>query len=184
VDPIAAELALTEAAAARRRGLALARSSMAVPLRLLSTAWIVLCPTALIVGRDHLGPCVGVALLVITVVAWTRYRLVARRQGARARFWPWLLVAVAAVVGGAGASRAGADHGMPWLNVAGPFVVNALALLALARLLRSWDLGICAAIMVAISIGSALAVAGDAAVATQLAAYAVVLLLTSTKLKQ
>jgi hypothetical protein len=45
-----------------------------VPLRLLALAWLVLCPVVLAVGRDHLGPYVGAALLAVTMLAWFRYR--------------------------------------------------------------------------------------------------------------
>src|ERR1035441_8093863 len=132
VDPIAAELALTETAAAKWRVDQPVRTATAVPLRLLALAWVVLCPIALLVGRNHLGPAVGIALLAVTAVSWVRYRRVARERGVRAHLWPWLAVAVIALGGGGAASRAGTGHGLAWLNIAGPFVVNALALLALA----------------------------------------------------
>ena len=105
MDPIAAELALAETAATKRRVDGLVRTAMAVPLRLLALAWIVLCPIALLVGRNHLGPAVGIALLAVTALAWVRYRRVARERGVRAHLWPWLAVAVIALGGGAAASR-------------------------------------------------------------------------------
>src|SRR5665213_1799511 len=151
VDPLVAELALTEASTAKRRVDGLVRTAMAVPLRLLALAWIVLCPIALLVGRNHLGPAVGIALLAVTAVSGVRYRQVAHERGVRAHLWPWLAVAVIALGGGAAASRAGTGHGLAWLNIAGPFVVNALALLALAGFVRSRAIGIAAVTMLAMS---------------------------------
>ena len=181
MDPIAAELALTETAAAKRRVDGLVRTAMAVPLRLLALAWIVLCPIALLVGRNHLGPAVGIALLAVTAVSWVRYRRVARERGVRAHLWPWLAVAVIALGGGA-ASRAGTGHGLAWLNIAGPFVVNALALLALAGFVRSRAIGIAAVTMLAMSFIVAGTLSGDVAVAVQLAAYAAVLMVASARI--
>jgi len=182
VDPIAVELALAETAAAKRRVDGLVRTAMAVPLRLLALAWIVLCPIALLVGRNHLGPAVGIALLAVTALAWVRYRRVARERGVRAHLWPWLAVAVIALGGGAATSRSGTDHGVAWLNVAGPFVVNALALLALAGFVRSRAIGIAAVTMLAISFIVAGTLSGDVAVAVQLAAYAAVLMVASARI--
>ena len=179
MDPLSAELALTEAAAARRRVRSAARAAMAVPLRLLAVAWIVLIPAVLVVGRNHLAPFVGLSLLAVTVVAWRRYERIAGTTGVRARLWPWIMVAVAALAGGAAASRGGTQHGLPWLNVGGPFVVNALALACLSWLLRSRALAAGTAVMAAISLAVAATMNGDPAVATQLAAYAAVLLAVS-----
>lgn len=179
MDPLAAELALAETAARQRHAYALARSALRVPLRLLAIAWIVLAPIALLVGRNHLGPFVGLALLVVTMLAWVRYRRIARDIGFSARLWPWLTVAAVALVGGATASRTGSGHHMPWLNVSGPFVVNAAALLALARLIHSRSLAACAGVMAAISVGAAWTLHGDAAVAAQLVLYAAALLVAT-----
>jgi hypothetical protein len=182
MDPIAAELALAETAAIKRQVDGLVRTAMAVPLRLLALAWIVLCPIALLVGRNHLGPAVGLALLAVTALAWLQYRRVARERGVRARLWPWLAVAVIALGGGAATSRSGTDHGVAWLNIAGPFVVNALALLALAGFVRSRAIGIAAVTMLAISFIVAGTLSGDVAVAVQLAAYAAVLMVASARI--
>lgn len=179
MDPLSAELALAEAAAARRRVRAAARAAMAVPLRLLAAAWIVLTPTVLVVGRNHLAPFVGLSLLAVTAAAWRRYQRIAGMTGIRARLWPWIVVAVAALAGGAAASRGGTQYGLPWLNEAGPFIVNALALGCLSWLLRSRALAVGTAVMAAISLAVAATMNGDPAVATQLAAYAAVLLATS-----
>lgn len=184
MDPIVVELTLAETAYARRRAAAMVRSTMAVPLGLLAAGWIVLCPVALVAGRGHLGPFVGVALLVVTVLAWSRYRSVARDMGVGVRFWPWIAVALVALAGGAGASRLGAEHGVRWMNLAGPFVINALALLALARLIRSGVLAIGAALIIADSIIAAIVLNGDAAVSVQLAADALVLVAAAARLKQ
>jgi hypothetical protein len=108
-----------------------------------------------------------------------QYRRVARERGVRARLWPWLAVAVIALGGGAATSRSGTDHGVAWLNIAGPFVVNALALLALAGFVRSRAIGIAAVTMLAISFIVAGTLSGDVAVAVQLAAYAAVLMVAS-----
>jgi len=97
MDPLSAELALTEVAAARRRGTSAARAAMAVPLRLLAGAWIVLCPTVLLVGRNHLAPFVAISLLAVTAVAWRRYERIAATTGIKARRWPWLGVAFVAL---------------------------------------------------------------------------------------
>jgi hypothetical protein len=179
MDPLAAELALAETAARQRQVYALARSAMAVPLRLLALAWIALVPVVLSIGRNHLGPFVGLALLAVTMVGWIRYRQIAREQGVSARFWPWLAVAVIALVGGATASRAGSTHHLAWLNISGPFLVNAAALLALALLIRSRSLAVCVAGMIGISITAAMTMHGDAAVAFQLVLYAVALLVAT-----
>jgi hypothetical protein len=179
VDPLSAELALTEAAAAKRRVKSAARAAMAVPLRLLAVAWIVLCPTVLVVGRNHLAPFVGLSLLAVTAVAWRRYERIAGMTGIRARLWPWIAVALAALAGGAAASRGGTQYGLPWLNEGGPFVMNALALACLSWLLRSRALAVGTAVMAAISLAVAATMNGDPAVATQLAAYATVLLVVS-----
>jgi hypothetical protein len=181
MDPFAAELALAETAARQRQVYALARSAMAVPLQLLALAWIALVPVALLVGRNHLGPFVGFALLVVTLMGWTRYRRIAREHGVSARFWPWLAVAVVALAGGAAASRTGTSHHLAWLNIAGPFLVNAVALLALALLIRSRNLAICVAAMIGISVTAAMTMRGDAAVAVQLVLYAVALLVATRR---
>ena len=73
MDPLSAELALADTAASRRRVKSAARAAMAVPLRLLALAWIVLIPAVLVAGRNHLAPFVGFSLLAVTVVAWRRY---------------------------------------------------------------------------------------------------------------
>jgi hypothetical protein len=182
VDPLAAELALTETAAAKRQVDGLVRTAMAVPLRLLALAWIVLCPIALLVGRNHLGPAAGIALLAVTAVSWVRYRRVARERGVRAHLWPWLAVAVIALIGGATASHSGTSHGLAWLNIAGPFLVNALALLALAGFVRSRAIGNAAVTMLAISFIIAGTLSGDLAVAAQLAAYAAVLMVATARI--
>ena len=182
MDPIAAELVLAETAATKRRVDGLVRTAMAVPLRLLALAWMVLCPIALLVGRNHLGPAVGIALLAVTALAWVRYRRAARERGVRVRLWPWLAVAVIALAGGAAASRAGTDHGLAWLNIVGPFVINALALMGLAGFVRSRAIGIAAVTMLAISFIIAGTLNGDVAVAVQLAAYSAVLTVASARL--
>ena len=179
MDPLSAELALAEAAAARRQVRSASRAAMAVPLRLLAAAWIVLAPTVLVVGRNHLAPFVGLSLLAVTAVAWRRYERIAGTTGIRARLWPWIAVAFAALAGGAAASRGGTQYGLPWLNEGGPFVVNALALACLSWLLRSRALAAGTAVMAAISLAVTATMNGDPAVATQLAAYAAVLLATS-----
>lgn len=180
MDPLAAELALAETVAARRRTERLARAAMAVPLRVLVVAWVVLCPLALLVGRDHLGPWVGIALLVVTYIAWRRYKRVERAQGIGARLWPWLTVALVAGLGGAACSHAGTVNDLPWLNVAGPFVLNALALAALAWLVRSRALALVTGVMVVVSLVAGGSLHGDLAVAIQFAAYAMLLLTAST----
>jgi hypothetical protein len=152
---------------------------MAVPLQLLALAWVALVPVALVVGRDHLGPFVGLALLGVTLVAWIRYRQIAREHGVSARFWPWLAVAAVALAGGAAASRTGSSHHLAWLNISGPFLINAAALLALARLIRSRNLAVCVAGMIGISATAAMTMRGDSAVAVQLLLYAVALLIAT-----
>jgi len=179
MDPLSAELALSETAAARRRVTSAARTAMTVPLRLLALAWIVLCPTVLLVGRNHLAPFVGLSLLAVTAVAWRRYERIAAATGVRARLWPWVVVAIVALAGGATASRGGTQLGLAWLNEAGPFVVNALVLACLAWLIRSRALAAGTAAMAAISVAVPAVVSGNAAVAAQLAAYATVLLAAS-----
>ena len=179
MDPLSAELALAEAAAARRRVRSAALIAMAVPLRLLAVAWIVLLPTVLVVGRNHLAPFVGLSLLLVTAVAWRRYERISGTSGIRARLWPWMAVAFAALAGGAAASRGGTQYGLPWLNEGGPFVVNALALACLSWLLRSRALAVGTAVMAAISLAVVAIMNGDPAVATQLVAYAAVLLAVS-----
>lgn len=134
------------------------------------------------VGRDHLGPFVGLALLVVTAMVWWRYRRIAAQQGIQARLWPWLGVASAALVGGVATSRGGTALHWAWLNVAGPFIVNALALLALSALLRSRVLGLAVASMLVTSTVVPAVMSGDSAVATQLGAYAAVLLAASARI--
>jgi hypothetical protein len=182
MDSLSVELALAEAAAARRRVTSAARAAMAVPLRLLALAWIVLCPTVLLVGRNHLAPFVGLSLLAVTVAAWRRYERISGTTGIKARSWPWLVVAFIALAGGAATSRGGTQHGLPWLNEGGPFVLNAFALACLSWLVRSHALAEGTAIMAAISATVPAIVTGDVAVATQLAAYATVLLVASERM--
>jgi hypothetical protein len=182
MDPIAVELTLAETAARRRRALELASASIAVPLRLLALVWLALMPVALVVGRNHLGPFVAVALIAVTVAAWRRFRRAAIAHGVQARLWPWILVVIAATVGGTAASRGGVDHGLPLLNVVGPFAVNALALLALAWALRSRVLAATSGLMLAASGVVGATLTGNVAVAVQLITYAVLLLLACARL--
>lgn len=184
MDPFAADLALAETLAQLRRTSAAIRSAMAVPLRLLAVAWLGLIAVVLAVGRNHLGPFVAAALLAVTAVAALRYRRIAIERGVRARLWPWLAVALVALAGGATASRMGTEQALPWLNVAGPFLVNALALLALARFIRSAELAGCAVVIVLIAAVCAATMHGDAAVAAQLGVDATTLLATSARLSR
>lgn len=182
MDPLSIELTLAETAAARQRALTSARAAMAVPLRLLAVAWIALCPVALIIGRDHLGPFVGLALLAVTVIAWRRYEHAADETGLRARLWPWLAVAFVALAGGVITSRGGTEMDLPWVNAAGPFLVNAAALGCLAWLVKSRVLAIATGVMAVVSIVVAALFSGDLAVATQLALYALLLLGASSRM--
>jgi hypothetical protein len=182
MDPLSIELTLAETAAARQTALTSARAAMAVPLRLLAVAWIALCPVALIIGRDHLGPFVGLALLAVTVIAWRRYEHAADQTGLRARLWPWLAVAFVALAGGVITSRGGTEMDLPWVNAAGPFLVNAAALGCLAWLVNSRVLAIATAVMAAVSIVVAALFSGDLAVATQLALFALLLLGASSRM--
>jgi hypothetical protein len=184
MDRIVAELTLAETAARRHRTAELVRASMAVPLRLLALAWIVLCPIALIFGRNHLGPFVAMALLLVTILAWRQYRRIGQRHGFRTSLWPWLGVALVAIAGGVAASQGGTQHALPWLNTAGPFIVNALSLLALAWFIRSSWLAYCVAAMVCSSVATIAVLSGDAAVAVQLGLYATLLAATSTRMEQ
>jgi hypothetical protein len=115
-------------------------------------------------------------------MAWLRYRTAAQVTGVKARLWPWLAVAFVALVGGVMTSRGGTDLELSWLNEAGPFVVNALALACLAWLLRSRVLALTAGVMVAFSAVVAVLLSGDVAVSVQLAAYAGLLLVASVKM--
>lgn len=184
MDPLSIELTLAETAAAQQRALARAGAAMAVPLRLLALAWILLCPTALLEGRDHLGPFVGLSLVVVTVIAWRRYEQAARATGVRSRLWPWLAVAFAALAGGVAASRGGTELNIPWLNEAGPFLVNAIALVCLAWLVRSRVLAVTAIVMTVVSVLAGAALVGDVAVAVQLGAYAGLLLAASARMSR
>ncbi len=182
MDPLSIELALAETAAATRRALALARAAMVVPLRMLSLAWLVLCPVAVLIGRDHLGPFVGLSLLVVTGLAWRRYRRASDATGVRARLWPWLAVAFVALVGGVLTSRGGTQLDIPWLNEAGPFLINATALACLARLIKSAVLAYAAGLMAVVSVLAAATLTGDTAVAAQLALYALLMLAASARM--
>ncbi len=182
MDRVIAELTLAETAAQQRRTAELVRASMAVPLGLLALSWIALCPIGLFVGRNHLGPFVAAALLTVTILAWLRYRSIGQKHGFRTSLWPWISVAFVAIAGGAAASRGGTEYGLPWLNTAGPFIVNALALLALAWFIHSSWLAYCVTAMVCSSVVAAAVLSGDVAVAVQLGLYATLLSATSVRL--
>lgn len=182
MDPLVAELSLVETAAARERGLRVARAQLALPLRGLAFAWLLLCPVALLIGRNHLAPFVAVSLLGVTFTSWRRYRSSARQLGARGRLWPWIVVALIAQFGGMSASITGTTHHLPWLNAAGPFVINATALLLLAWTVRSRAIALASGLMWLISVITVLIATGDGAVTTQLALYAAVLVVLSGRL--
>lgn len=183
MDPLAAELALAETAARRREAQHLARVAMSGPLLMLALAWLLLAPAAVLIGREHLGPFVGVALAVVTVVSWRRYRAIATERGFRAPLWPWLGVAVVALVGGAAASHTGQVNHQEFTNLAGPFLLTDLALLLLGAFLRSVDLAVAAVLMAVVAVASGLLINGDVAVAVELCLHALLLLGACARLR-
>jgi hypothetical protein len=173
-DPLIAELAYREAAAARERVRAV-RRAITLPLRLLAVADLGGAVVVLLIGRFHLLSYFAPAFLTVLAVSAWWYRRYAATNGLLLPARPWLMILLATLVAGASTSRLGVALDRPWVSDFGPCLAIALGTALTAAWLQSRRLAVTAAGMVAASAAVSLVASGDLAVALQLGAFGVLI---------
>jgi hypothetical protein len=177
-DPLVAELAYREAAAARDRVRAIQRA-ITLPLRLLATADLVGAVAAMVIGQYHLLSYFAPAYGLVLVGSGWWYRRYAARHGMQLPVRPWVLILVATLTVGATMSRLGVALDEQWVSDFGPCLAFAVGTGITAAWLGSTRLALTAIAMVASTAVVSLAAEGDLAVALQLAAFGILLWLAS-----
>lgn len=173
-DPLVAELALREAAAARERVRAV-RRAITFPLRLLAVAELGGAVVVLFIGQFHLLSYFGPAYLTVLVVSAWWYRRYAARNGLLLPARPWLLILFATLAASASMSRLGVTLDMPWISDFGPCVAVTVGIGLTAAWLQSRRLAWRAVGMFVASALVSLVASGDLAVSLQLAAIGALL---------
>jgi len=174
LDPLTAELAYREAAAAREHVRAIQRA-IKLPLRLLATADLAGAVVVLLIGRFHLLAYFAPAYLGVLVASGWWYRRYATRHGLLLPVRPWVLILVATLAAGASMSRLGVALEEPWISDFGPCLALAVGTALTAWWLRSRRLALTASAMLASTAVVSLAADGDVAVALQLGAFGLLL---------
>lgn len=173
-DPLVAELALRETAAARERVRVIQRA-ITLPLRLLAAADLGGAAVVLIIGRFHLGSYFAPAYLAVLVVSGWWYRRYASKNGLLLPVRPWVLILVATIAAGASLSRLGVAVDKSWISDFGPCLAFAVGTALIAGWLRSRRLALSAGAMLASTALVSVVARGDAAIALQLAAIGILL---------
>jgi hypothetical protein len=173
-DPLVAELAYREAAAARDRVRAIQRA-ITLPLRLLAAADLVGAVVVLIIGQFHLLAYFAPAYVAVLVVSGWWYRRYAAAHGLLLPVRPWVLILVATLAAGASMSRLGVALDKAWISDFGPSLALAVGTGLTACWLRSRRLSLTAIAMVAATALVSFLAEGDLAVALQLTAFAALL---------
>jgi hypothetical protein len=174
VDPLTAELAYRETAAARERVRAV-RRAITLPLRLLAAADLGGAVAVLVIGRFHLLAYFAPAFLTVLVVSTWWYRRYAATNGLLLPARPWVLILVATLVAGASMSRLGVALERPWVSDFGPCFAFTVGAALTAAWLQSRRLAFTAVGMLAASATVLPLASGDLAVAWQLAAFGVLI---------
>ena len=176
--PLLAEQALADVH--RLQGVGRSRlTAIWFPLAFFGLIYIGAVPLALVVHRDHLGPYFLVALIASSFATARYYRRSGENDGIETSPWPWLATSIAMIVGGAVASRAGFELHSTFINSSGPFLVVAGVFLAFSVTARSRFLLVDALIMAGICTVAIPIADGDRRIASQAAAFAVLLLLSA-----
>lgn len=180
MDPLAADLALAEAAAARQRTRTMLRV-IRLPIRLAGVVDLVGALVVLLIGRDHALLYFGPAFVALLVISSRHYRAEGRRSGMQLPILPWALILLPMVVVASVLSRLGFALDMPSLTLIGPFLANAAATAVVAAWLRSRRLAVTAIAMPVVSVCVVALLDGDVAGAACLTAYGVLLLASARR---
>jgi hypothetical protein len=178
-DPYVADLAMAEVMAAQRRIRSM-RRAVTLPVQLLGASLLLGSLGAVLVGRDHLLPVMGPALLLVLLVSARHYRQEGVRTGQWLPVWPWVVVLLPTIVISATLSRFGVTHDRPLLTDAGPMAAMALATGVVGCWLRAGRLVVVTALMLLTTVVTNMAWSGDLAIAVQMAAYSA-FLVTATR---
>jgi hypothetical protein len=146
------------------------------PLAVFGLIYLGMAPLALLIHRNHLAPYFLIALIAASFVTARHYRRQGQSDGIETSAWPWLATSIAMTIGGGIASVTGFRHHSLFLNSTGPFLVVTAFFLAFSAITRSKLLLVDASIMLAICAAATSVSDGNARVATQATAFAVVLL--------
>jgi hypothetical protein len=173
-DRWVADLTLAEVNAARLRG---RRRIGRLRFPLLALAALLLCTAgwALAVGRHHLAVFFAPGLVVVAAGSGWHARRDAHERGVQIKVWPWIAMAAGLLILSAGVSRWATVHHHPNVEEIGPSVVFALGIVVFGLWARTPTVVSAGVAMVIVSLASPLLAAGDACVAIQLAAFAVLL---------
>jgi hypothetical protein len=173
-DRWAADLTLAEVNAARLHG---RRRIGQLTFPLLALAALLLCSAgwALAVGRHHLAIFYAPGLLVVAAWSGWHARRDARRNGVQVKVWPWIAMAVVLLILSATVSRWSTLNHHTTVEEIGPSVVFALGIVVFGLWGRTPTVVSAGMAMVIVSLASPLLAAGDACVAIQLVAYALLL---------
>jgi hypothetical protein len=166
MDPLVAELTLTEIRATQRRNRRRA-AAVRFPLAMTGICSLLTAGGAVVLGRDHIAVFFGPTILLTAIAAGWHYRRSSTRDGVQTRIAPWALTALALLALCATTSRLGAENHLDWVNVAGPSLVFAAGYLMLATWGHNRPLILASAIMIGDSLIAPLTVHGDAGVAWQ-----------------
>jgi hypothetical protein len=166
MDPLVAELTITEIRATQRRNRRRA-AAVRFPLAMTGICILLAAGCAVVLGRDHVGLFFGPTILLTAIAAGWHYRRSSARDGVQTRITPWALTALALLALSATTSRLGAESQLDWVNVAGPSLVFAAGYLMLATWGGNRPLLVASAIMIGDSLIAPLIVHGDGGVAWQ-----------------
>ena len=167
-----AELAYVEARAARHRAI---QRALVVPLRLAGTAQLGGAVAVLLIGRDHLASYFVPAYVVVLGVGAWWYRRYAHTRGVLLPVWPWFLILAPMMVLAASLSRLGFALDRPALQVLGPCLANAAAVVVTGAWLQSRRLLGTGLAMALVPVVAVAVTSGDRAVSLTLVAYGLLL---------
>jgi hypothetical protein len=171
-DPLIAELAYVEAREARDRAV---QRALVVPLRLAGIAELGGAIAVLLIGRDHLGSYFAPAYVVVIGLGAWWYRRYARTHGILLPVWPWVLILAPMMVVAASLSRLGFALDRPVLEVLGPCLANAAAVVVTGAWLRSRRMLGTGLAMTLVPVIAVVVASGDRAVSLTLVAYGLLL---------
>lgn len=177
-DPWEADLTLAEIRAARLRNRRRIGTSVAP---LLALAALLACSAgwALVFGRHRIAMFYAPGLVVVAAFCGLRTRRDAATRGVQVKVWPWIVTAVVLLVLSASVSRWATANHHRTIEEIGPALVFALGVVGFGFWTRTSPVVAAGASMIAISALSPLIASGDACVAVQFSAYAVVLAITA-----